>query len=111
MRTEEVIAGIFNGIVNAYNMVSNVECLPYALFKVNENPVSNKDGVYRYDYGVVINVVAGNFNECKDISDRVMKNLLSLRNDDLSVTNLAVSGETDGDIYMRKMECLIIEFV
>ena len=82
MRTEEVIAGIFNGIVNAYNMVSNV-----------------------------INVVAGNFDECKDISDRVMKNLLSLRNDDLSVTNLAVSGETDGDIYMRKMECLIIEFV
>ena len=98
MRTEEVIAGIFNGIVNAYNMVSNVECLPYAVFQVNENPVSN-------------NVVAGNFDECKDISDRVMKNLLSLRNDDLSVTNLAVSGETDGDIYMRKMECLIIEFV
>ena len=79
MRTEEVIAGIFNGIVNAYNMVSNVECLPYAVFQVNENPVSNKDGVYRYDYGVVINVVAGNFDECKDISDRVMKNLLSLR--------------------------------
>ena len=64
MRTEEVIAGIFNGIVNAYNMVSNVECLPYAVFQVNENPVSNKDGVYRYDYGVVINVVAGNFDEC-----------------------------------------------
>ena len=111
MRTEEVIAGIFNGIVNAYNMVSNVECLPYAVFQVNENPVSNKDGVYRYDHGVVINVVAGNFDECKDISDRVMKNLLSLRNDAPSVTNLAVSGETDGDIYMRKMECLIIEFV
>ena len=111
MRTEEVIAGIFNGIVNAYNMVSNVECLPYAVFQVNENPVSNKDGVYRYDYGVVINVVAGNFDECKDISYRVMKNLLSLRNYDRSVTNLAVSGETDGDIYMRKMECLIIEFV
>ena len=65
-------------------MVSNVECLPYAVFQVNENPVSNKDGVYRYDYGVVINVVAGNFDECKDISDRVMKNLLSLRNDDLT---------------------------
>lgn len=103
--------GFLTGFVNAYNMVSNVECLPYAVFQVNENPVSNKDGVYRYDYGVVINVVAGNFDECKDISDRVMKNLLSLRNDDLSVTNLAVSGETDGDIYMRKMECLIIEFV
>lgn len=46
MRAEEVIAGIFNGIVNAYNMVSNVECLPYAVFQVSENPVSNKDGVY-----------------------------------------------------------------
>ena len=56
MRTEEVIAGIFNGIVNAYNMVSNVECLPYAVFQVNENPVSNKDGVYRYDYEILTNV-------------------------------------------------------
>ena len=111
MRTEVAIAGIFNGVVDAYNMVSNVESLPYAVFQVSENPVSSKDGVYRYDHGVVINIVAGSFDECQDISDRVMKNLLSLRDDDLSVTNLAISGETDGDIYMRKMECLIIEFV
>ena len=76
MRTEEVIAGIFNGIVNAYNMVSNVEYLPYAVFQVSENPVSSKDGVYRYDHGVVINVVAGNFEEFKDISDPVINNLL-----------------------------------
>lgn len=46
-------------------MVSNVECLPYAVFQVNENPVSNKDGVYRYDYGVVINVVAGNLTNVR----------------------------------------------
>ena len=111
MRTEKAIAGIFNGVVNAYNMVSSVESLPYAVFQVSENPVSSKDGVYRYDCSVVINIVAGNFDECKDISDRVMKNLLSLREDDLSVTNLTGSGETDGDIYMRKIECLIIDFV
>ena len=45
MRTEEAIAGIFNGVVDAYNMVSNVESLPYAVFQVSENPVSSKDGV------------------------------------------------------------------
>ena len=44
MRTEEAIAGIFNGVVDAYNMVSNVESLPYAVFQVSENPVSSKDG-------------------------------------------------------------------
>lgn len=54
-------------------MVSNVESLPYAVFQVSENPVSSKDGVYRYDHGVVINVVAGSFDECKDISDRVRR--------------------------------------
>ena len=43
MRTEEAIAGIFNGVVDAYNMVSNVESLPYAVFQVSENPVSSKD--------------------------------------------------------------------
>ena len=66
-------------------MVSSVESLPYAVFQVSENPVSSKDGVYRYDCSVVINIVAGNFDECKDISDRVMKNLLSLRRRDRSI--------------------------
>ena len=49
MRTEEAIAGIFNGVVDAYNMVSNVESLPYAVFQVSENPVSSKDGSLRWE--------------------------------------------------------------
>lgn len=48
MRTEEAIAGIFNGVVDAYNMVSNVESLPYAVFQVSENPCPVKMAVYRY---------------------------------------------------------------
>lgn len=108
---EKILAGIFEGIIDAYNTVTNVDKLPYATFQTSKSPVANKDGVYRYDHNVEINIVCGNFDDCKNITGKIVKNLFALRNDDINVTNLSESGESDSDIYVKKIECLIIELL
>ncbi len=108
---EQVLSNLFEGVVNAYNIEANVSELPYAVFSVGTTPRSTKEGIYRYDHNVDISIVAGSFDKCKSITSEVVKKLLDLRGDDLTVTNLAESGEGDSDIHVNKIECLIIELV
>lgn len=108
---EQVLNDLFENSVDAYNVVANVNGLPYAVFSVGSTPRSTKEGIYRYDHNVDISIVAGSFDKCKSITGEVVKKLLDLRGDDLTVTNLTESGEGDSDIYVNKIECLIIEFV
>ena len=44
---EKILAGIFEGIIDAYNTVTNVDKLPYATFQTSKSSVAKKDGVYR----------------------------------------------------------------
>ena len=108
---EKILSEVFTGIVDVYNIVANVEQLPYATFSIGKTPRFDKEGIYRYDHDVDISVVAGDFDKCKSITSDIMKKLLGLRGDDLIVTNLTESAEGDSDTYVNKIECLIIELV
>lgn len=108
---EDVLSKVFDGVVDAYNTIASVEQLPYATFSVSSSPKSTKDGVYRHDHNIEINVVTGKFDSCKAISGEIIENLMMLTNDDLSVVNISSGIEGDTDIYVNKIECLIIELV
>ncbi|WP_270487820.1 hypothetical protein [Butyricimonas synergistica] len=108
---EQVLKELFDGVVDVYNVVTNVSELPYAVFAVNSTPRSTKDGVYRFDHSVDITIVTGSYDSNKTISDEIERKLFTLKENDFGLTISPGGIESDSDTYVNRIECLIIELV